>query len=36
MDGKPADRSAIKAGMTCRLTLPTPGAKEATKVDCKG
>jgi tripartite-type tricarboxylate transporter receptor subunit TctC len=36
MDGKPADRSAIKAGMTCRVTLSSPGAKEATAVDCKG
>lgn len=36
MDGKPADRSAIKVGMTCRVTLSSPGAKEATAVDCKG
>jgi tripartite-type tricarboxylate transporter receptor subunit TctC len=35
-DGKPADRSTIKVGMTCRLTLSSPGAKEATAVDCKG
>jgi tripartite-type tricarboxylate transporter receptor subunit TctC len=33
--GKDAKRSAIKAGMTCAISLP-PGSKEATKVDCKG
>lgn len=32
--GKPADRGAVKVGMRCTITLPTPGAKEATKVDC--
>ena len=32
--GKAADRGAVKVGMRCTITLPTPGAKEATKVDC--
>ncbi len=36
VDGKAAKRDAIKEGMTCTVTLPSPGAKEAMKVDCKG
>lgn len=31
--GKAAKRSAIRTGMTCRITYPGPGA-EATRVDC--
>lgn len=34
--GKSAKRDAIAVGMTCTVTLPSPGAKEAVKVDCEG
>lgn len=33
--GKKANRKAIKVGMTCTFTYPSPGS-EAKKIDCKG
>ncbi len=35
INGKKAKRKAIKVGMTCTFTYPSPGS-EAKKVDCKG
>ena len=35
VNGKKAKRKAIKKGMTCTFTYPSPGS-EAKKVDCKG
>ena len=35
INGKKAKRKAIKVGMTCTFTYPSPGS-EAKRVDCKG
>ncbi|MCZ6847245.1 MAG: hypothetical protein O7F75_00190, partial [Alphaproteobacteria bacterium] len=35
INGKKAKRKAIKVGMTCTFTYPSPGS-EAKKIDCKG
>ncbi len=32
--GKKAKRKAIKLGMMCQFTYPSPG-KEAARIDCK-
>ncbi len=34
VDGKKAKRKAVKVGMTCTFTYPSPGS-EAKKIDCK-
>lgn len=33
--GKPGTRDSFKEGMECTVALPSEGAKEAAKVDCK-
>jgi hypothetical protein len=35
INGKKAKRKAVKVGMTCTFTYPSPGS-EAKKIDCKG